>query len=149
MNTQRNLDDDEYAWVNQQMELLCQNRVNDIDAMGLVTYLADKLVRQEFALKHTLRDIMVIMLKYAHPVKNKKRSPRSGGLLLKHRYLLQETLSTSPSLRDYLEDIFVYTYDEAQGIMIHETGLPTNTLPEAPPWSLDEILNDHFLPKRP
>ncbi len=74
------------------------------------------------------------------------RSVSWAASLLEQRDQLGSTLSDSPSLRSYPRDVVDKQYRIARLKAAGETKLPLDAFPEANPYSLQEILDEGFLP---
>jgi hypothetical protein len=75
---------------------------------------------------------------------------RSGsweGSIIEHRRRVKEALDDSPSLKSYLESIFVECYTQAGKQAKAETGLLVESFPVNCPYQLLEVTNDEFLPQ--
>lgn len=54
---------------------------------------------------------------------------------------------SSKTLYNYLLDRFGLIYGKARKLAIDKTGLPPETFPEVCPYSLEQVLDDTFLPR--
>jgi hypothetical protein len=57
-------------------------------------------------------------------------------------------LDENPGLRPHVPQIFTSAYRSARLEVMKTLRLPDSAIPEAPPWSLEEITDDAFLPRR-
>jgi hypothetical protein len=62
------------------------------------------------------------------------------------RAFIERSLEDSPSLKAELFRLAVEVYPWARQRAAKETRLPLATLPEEPPWSLEQLHYDEFLP---
>jgi len=55
-------------------------------------------------------------------------------------------LEDSPSLKNYLHDIFEQCYQDAKEIVSDQSQLPLKSFPEAPIAPLEQVLDENWLP---
>jgi hypothetical protein len=60
---------------------------------------------------------------------------------------LKEELTESPSLKNYFLEIFNECYQDARKQASLETGLSLDTFPIDSPFTIDESLNQDYLPE--
>jgi len=65
------------------------------------------------------------------------------------RLQIELIVEDSHSLRDFLPEAFAWAYPRARKEAAKETRLPLTTFPEACPWSLEQVLDEDFLPEEP
>ena len=65
------------------------------------------------------------------------------------RLQIQALLNDSPSLKNYLDEIFRAEYTNARKLMLTASGLPANTIPQEPAWTLAQVLDEDWLPWKP
>lgn len=63
------------------------------------------------------------------------------------RRRIARLLRNNLSLRSYLFAAFVDAYEDAGFTVVRETGLPQTTFPEVCPYTLDQVLDDPWLPE--
>jgi len=59
---------------------------------------------------------------------------------------IEDELTSSPSLKRYLEGVFEDNYPKARDLAVDETGLPLETFPEKPPFTIEKVLDTYYLP---
>jgi hypothetical protein len=62
------------------------------------------------------------------------------------RKQIKRELKASPSLKNYLFQIFDELYQDARELLADDSGLPIKTFPENPIASLEQILDETWLP---
>ena len=62
------------------------------------------------------------------------------------RKQIKRELKASPSLKNYLVQIFDESYQDARELLADDSGLPLNTFPEKPIAPLEQILDENWLP---
>ncbi len=65
---------------------------------------------------------------------------------MEHRRQIDKTLKASPSLKLYIEQVFLECYQEARFDASAETGLTEEAFPVEPPFSLAEMIDPKFQP---
>lgn len=84
------------------------------------------------------------LLKYQY--EPEKRSNSWLYTIFEHRKRLQDSLRDSPSLKRYLAEVFEECYQDARKAASWETGLSRDNFPLNSPLSVDEVLDEEFLP---
>jgi hypothetical protein len=49
-------------------------------------------------------------------------------------------------MKRYLEEVFEDSYQKARDLAADETGLLLETFPAKPPFTIEEVLDTHYLP---
>jgi hypothetical protein len=96
------------------------------------------------AISEGLGGACILLLKWQY--QPEKRSGRWRSSIRNARIAIAERLEESPSLKSYPETVLLQCYRTARANAADETGLPLATFPETPPFSLEEILSEEFLP---
>jgi hypothetical protein len=60
---------------------------------------------------------------------------------------IEQRLRRSPSLRSKLPQFLAWAYPKARRSAARETRLPRDTFPDTCPWTLEQLLNEDFLPE--
>jgi hypothetical protein len=84
------------------------------------------------------------LLKYQY--QPEKRPPSWKGCIREHRRRLREAFVDSPSLKPYFQEVLLQCYQDARKQASDETGLSLDTFPLDSLFSVDECLNEDFLP---
>jgi hypothetical protein len=138
-------DRDFAAWAERQAFLLKQRRYEELDLINLVDEVEDLSRRERQALVSNLIVVLLHLLKWQYQPEMRSGSWR--GSIVEHRRRCQQALKDSPSLKPYLEEIFVQCYRDAVEQASAETELPVDTFPVECPFLLAEVLQSGFLPK--
>ena len=135
---------DFYAWTLKNAELLRQGRLGEIDLEHLAEEL-DSMGRSE---KRELINRLAVLL--AHLLKwriQANRRGRSWQLTLKEqRRQTTRVLRDNPSLKPLLAEIVVEAYEDAILRAAQETGMEESAFPAGCPFTIDQILEEDFLP---
>ncbi|KAB2923965.1 MAG: DUF29 domain-containing protein [Candidatus Contendobacter sp.] len=135
---------DFYAWTLKNAELLRQGRLGEIDLEHLAEEL-DSMGRSE---KRELINRLAVLL--AHLLKwriQANRRGRSWQLTLKEqRRQTTRVLRDNPSLKPLLAEIVVEAYEDAILRAAQETGMEESAFPAGCPFTIEQILEEDFLP---
>jgi hypothetical protein len=133
-------------WVEQQVALLKQGRLSELDATNLIDEVEGLGRSERRALRSQLIRVIKHLLKlnYQPNALNYLNSWRSS--VAEGRTQLKLILQDSPSLKPYLEQVFVECYQDAVTEAIAETGLAKSTFPQVCPYTKEEVIDPTFLP---
>jgi hypothetical protein len=138
-------DQDYVLWLETTCQQLAEQQFAELDLLNLLEELGDMGRSEKRAVISNLIVVLMHLLKYAY--QPEKRSNSWRFTIKEHRRRLQDALTTSPSLRGYLLDNFVECYAEARDLAATETGLSSETFPEASPFTPEQSLDREFLPE--
>jgi len=138
-------DTDFYAWAQQQAEALRAKDWAALDVEHLAEEVDDLRTTERRAVRSQLRLILSPLLKWVYQPARRTDSWRST--IANGRVLVQEDLEDLPSLAPELESLAAWAYPRARRDAAQETGLPLTTFPEACPWSIAQVLDEHFWPE--
>lgn len=113
-----------------------ENLIDEIESMG-------RSERQSF--KSNLIVVLLHLLKWRYQPDRRSRSWESS--IIEHRRRIRESLTDSPSFHPYLGKILADSYTQAIKQAKAETGLALNAFPVECPFSIDQVLDDEFLPE--
>lgn len=135
------------AWALQQAELMRSGRFAEMDWLNIIEEMEDMGKSQHRALNNRLIILIGHLLKWQfQPEMNHGNSWRLT--IAEQRRAIRQLCKESPSLKAKFHDNqwFNEIWQDALDLAYDETGLPQNTLPEQPIWSLDAILETGFFP---
>ena len=135
---------DYYLWIEQTIELLQEQKFNEVDIANLIEEIKDRGKSEKRAITSNLKILLMHLLKYKYQPEKRTNSWRY--IILEHRQRLRDTFKTSPSLYRFFEDIFNESYQDARELAAGETGLSINLFPTESPFTVEEVLNPDFLP---
>jgi Domain of unknown function DUF29 len=135
---------DFYLWVEEQVRLLREGRLNELDVANLLEEVEWMGRSEKRAIKSNLIVVLVHLLKYQF--QPDQRSSNWRGSIVEHRRRLRDDLKDSPSLHGYASEIFREAYEDAREQASVESGLPLRALPKASPYTLEQTLDPEFLP---
>ncbi len=145
MDVIANYNEDFYAWLMANANLLRQHKFNEID----IEHVAEELEAMGKSEKRELTSRLTVLL--AHLLKWQfqpaLRSRSWKNTILTQRIDILELLEDSPSLRYELAERIIIAFEKAKLSAEDETGLDRNNFPESCPFSFDQLLNKDFLPE--
>ncbi|GJI93347.1 hypothetical protein RugamoR57_00650 [Duganella caerulea] len=137
-------DDDLALWIDAQIHLLLDHRFSELDVDNLVAELHGMKKRETRALKNRLRVLIMHLLKCQFQPEHPQNKWRAT--LIEQRARLAQLLDDSPSMRPALPEYVYESYDVAVRMAVAETGLPPGAFPAANPYSIEQILDQDFMP---
>ena len=137
-------DHDFHAWAIEQALLLREGRVAEADLAHIAEEIESMGRSQKTELVNRLAVLLAHLLKWqAQP----NRRGRSWQLTIREQRLrLGEHLQDNPSLKAGTADALASGYRRALLRAQRDTGLPEEAFPGSCPWTLDQVLDDGFLP---
>ena len=143
MNTLYN--SDFYGWTKTQAQLLREEKWEILDKLNLIEEI-ETLGRQERReLTNRLALLLGHLLKWQH--QPEKRSNSWLATIREQRTQIKRILADSPSLKSYLEEAFLLSYQDGINLAVKETNLPYETFPENCHYEITQILEPEFLPE--
>jgi len=143
-NTTNLYEQDYYLWLKNTAQLLRDDKLSKLDRLNLIEELEDMGRSEKRAVKSNLTILLMHLLKYKY--QSEKRSKSWLRTIVEHRRRLLILLEDSPSLKNYLQEVFDNSYQAARQDAATETQLPFNSFPVDCPFSSEEILNCNYLP---
>jgi hypothetical protein len=146
-NNLKNLyEDDEHLWLEETIQLLRENRLDELDIENLIEELEslgkrDKNRVSSF-LEQAIRHLLLLQYWTEEQARNKNhwRAEIQG-----FRTQLRKYLTTN--LYNYLADELDVIYQDALGYVQEKTGFSVN-FPEECPYTLEQLLEDEKVPKK-
>lgn len=150
-NTKISLYDQDYmGWIEQVVQQLKAQDFSHLDLENLVEELEDLGKREKRAIASYLMRLCEHLLKMKYW--ESERNPCFRGWdveITNFRLQIQRVLATSPSLRPYLQDCFVLEYSHGRQLCLKASGLVAETIPTQPWFTLDQALDQDWLPWQP
>jgi hypothetical protein len=138
-------DTDYYAWTQAQAEALRQKDFAALDLANLAEEIESLGNEQRHAVRSHLRVLLWHLLKWAYQPDHRTTSwLTSIGVA---RAEIADRLEDYPSLRPHVPALLASAYPRARRLASAETGLPLATFPETCPWTVDQVLDEDFLPE--
>jgi hypothetical protein len=139
---------DYYAWIQKQVRAMREHRADEIDWANVAEEIEDLGKSEKRSIESRIAQIVEHLLKLAYaPSRMRSLNHRGWELSIREaRRQIRRRLSESPSLRRKTREMFPHGYDGGRNAALAALNLPDTELPETPPWSIDQILDDRFLP---
>ncbi len=136
--------EDFYGWLTNTAQLIRIGDFDDLDFEQIAEELESmsKSERRELASRLTV--LLAHLLKWQY--QPEKRSRSWENTIKIQRIDIHELLQESPSLRYEIEHVIDTAYRKARIWAEEETGIDEQWFPDACPYSLDDLLNDQYLP---
>jgi hypothetical protein len=141
---------DYYTWTQEQARALREQRLKEVDWSNVAEEIEDLGKSERNALRSRLVRLIEHLLKYTHARERMFENNARGWELSARnaRDAFRDRLAESPGLQPQLADMYIRAYREARNDVLKALRFPDSAIPEAPPWTLDEIIDDAFLPAR-
>lgn len=136
---------DFFTWTQRQAELLRERRFDDLDLENLAEEVACVGRSEQREIFSRLRVLTAHLLKWKY-----QPGARNGGwrgTISEQRFRIGAILEASPSLRAYPAGVFPESYQAGRLLASKETGIDFTLFPETPPYTVEQALDDGFLPK--
>lgn len=139
-------------WAKQQINLLREGRTQDLDVANLIAELEDMGKSSLRELESRFIILIAHLLKWQfqlHTLTSQWREFEGKSwrkTIIEQRTQLSFLLEKVPSLKSSLELACKDAYPASRRLAIKETAMPPETFPDACPYSVDQLLNEDFLP---
>lgn len=144
MPTIHSYDQDFYAWVMHNANLIRQGRFAEMDALQVAEELESMGKRDKRELMSRFKILLRHLLKWSFQPEKRSRSWEQT--IDEQREQINLILADSPSLKYQLIEKINDTYPLALKAAMKETNLPPTTFPTICPYSLEQILDEAFYP---
>jgi Domain of unknown function DUF29 len=139
-------DTDFYAWTQQQAAAIRAKDVAALDLEHLAEEVEDLGRRVRHAIESQLERLLAHLLQWRYdPAQDPRRLWRLS--ILDARHEISKALATNRTLRGFPAERLADAYRYAQRVAALETELPPVTFPDTCPWTIDQVLDEDFLPE--
>ncbi len=135
---------DYYGWLQENARLIREKKFSEIDTENLIEELESMGKSEKRELSSRLTILLMHLLKWQYQAV--KRSTSWRNTIAVQRIDVRELLEDSPSLRNEVLDRIETAYEKAKLAAEVETGIEKQNFPAACPFSLEQILDENFLP---
>jgi hypothetical protein len=135
---------DFYGWALEQAELAQRRSANAFDWDNVAEELRLLGASEERELASRYRVLLTHLLKWIYQPEERSRSWRVT--IRNQRADITKHLDRNPGLRSIEAQEFLDAYDRSRYEAHDETGLPEDTFPETPPFTMDEAKSEAFWP---
>ncbi|MDZ8027768.1 MAG: DUF29 domain-containing protein [Nostoc sp. DedQUE11] len=127
MYTSHLYETDFYAWTQEQVSLLKSQEWEQLDTLNLIEEIETFGRRERQELRNRLGVLLGHLLKWKF--QPEKRSNSWLGTIREQRIQIKLLLQDSPSLKPYLNEVFLTVYELGLALAIRETELDENVFP--------------------
>ncbi|AFZ46946.1 protein of unknown function DUF29 [Cyanobacterium stanieri PCC 7202] len=141
-------DTDYNLWVLETVKKLENRDLGSLDWENLIEEVLDLSKRDKRKIKNLLIKLFehLLKLKYWSDQSQYNRGHWLGEIR-NFRQQINDELEDSPSLKPYISDIFIECYHKGRAIASDRSQLPLNVFPENPMATLEQILDENWLPE--
>lgn len=137
-------DSDYYLWSERQAALIRERKFDELDVENVAEEIESLGRSDRRAVRSQVRRLLVHLLKWQFQKSRRSQSWRRS--INSAREELRVIVEESPSLKDVLETSLGGEYLTSRKRAIEETKLADDKFPAQCPYSLQQILDDDFLP---
>lgn len=143
-------DTDYQLWLAQTVTQLRSNDFGHIDLENLIEELESLGKSDQRAISSYLMRLCEHLLKIRYWQSEREACFRGWDLeVANFRLQIQAILKDSPSLKNYLDESFQAEYKNARKLFLKASQLKADLIPEAPDFTLEQALNEDWLPWQP
>jgi hypothetical protein len=137
-------DDDLVQWIDAQIHLLLENRFSELDIENLVEELDG--MKKQYA--NELDSRLTVLIMHLLKCQYQKIHPpgKWHSTLVEQRRRIAFLLKDAPSMRNSVQPFALDCYPSARRRATMETHLDASTFPAQLPYSVEQILDDNFIP---
>ena len=135
---------DFYAWTVATAEMLKNKAWDKVDLTNLIEEVEAMGRSEKAALESNLVVVLMHLLKYLY--QPERRSTSWINSIVEHRRRIDKALKNSPSLKPYIQEVFLECYQDARVDAAAETGLAEEIFPVEPPFSFAQAIDPKFQP---
>jgi hypothetical protein len=141
--------DDYYAWVQDQVRALREHRTEEVDWENVAEEIDDLGKSEKWSIESNLETLVEHLLKlgYARSAMRARNARLCQGSVKLARAKIRRRLTQSPSLRGKMDEILGAAYEDGRTKMLASINVAENSIPETAPWTLEQILDDRFVPE--
>lgn len=138
---------DFYSWIQTTLQLLQERKFDQLDLENLIEEIDSMGKSERQGLKSRLVVLIEHLLKLKYWTNEKANNARGWrNTVVEQRRQILYTLEDSPSLKPFLEEIFLKSYQDARNDTLKKYQLPRTLFPEDSPFLLSDILDPDFIP---
>lgn len=143
-------DTDYQLWLAQTVTQLRSNDFGHIDLENLIEELESLGKSDKWAISSYLMRLCEHLLKIRYWQSEREACFRGWDLeVANFRLQIQAILKDSPSLKNYLDESFQTEYKNARKLFLKASQLKADLIPETPDFTLEQALNEDWLPWQP
>ena len=132
-------------WAEETARLLRAGAFDDLDIENLAEEIESIGRKDRRELRSRLKVLLSHLLKWR--IQPDQRSGSWRSTMAIQRSDIDQLLEESPSLRSRLKDIVANTYQSVRETAAYETGYPVTDFPTVCPFSMEQLLDESYLPE--
>lgn len=130
-------------WVLEQTQLLENKQLSELDLDNLIEEIKSMGNSDKTALESNLRVLLMHLLKWAYQPEKRSNSWKSS--IVEHCLRLHKAFKKSPTLKNYFDEIFEETYQDAKSWASAETGINKKNFPNECPFDKEYVLSSNVI----
>ncbi|WP_414586652.1 DUF29 domain-containing protein [Scytonema sp. PCC 10023] len=134
---------DFYAWTQQQVTLLKAQQWDRLDTVNLIEEIETLGRKERQELRNRLGVLLGHLLKWQFQPEKRNNSWLST--IREQRVQIKLLLQDSPSLKLYLDEVFLAAYELGLALAIRETQFGEQLFPEICPYTPEQTMNPEFM----
>ncbi len=140
-------DTDYLLWLETILIQLAGGDFTNIDLENLIEEIQDLGKSEKHAIASYLMRLCEHLLKVQYWESEPENCLRGWEVeIANFRIQIQRKLKSSPSLKNYLQDNFLEEYCHGRKLFLKASGLEASLIPESPGFTLEEALDEEWLP---
>lgn len=133
---------DFYRWTIEQSRLLALGKLDGLDLVNLVEEIESLGKQQQQELRNRLGVLLGHILKWEYQPEKRSKSWRVT--IRGQRREIKFLLAKNPSLKSYLDEAIFLGYMQGVDLVVEETPLDDQDLPQVCPYKIDQIFDGSF-----
>lgn len=139
---------DYHLWLLKTVESLRNNDFKNLDLENLIEEIESLGKSDQHAISSYLMRLCEHLLKIKYWDSERERCLRGWTVeIANFRIQIQERLETSPSLKRFLAENFSKQYQNGRQLFLKASDFPSSNIPVEPVFSLDQSLDEDWLPE--
>jgi hypothetical protein len=138
-------DEDLYIWSCRNAQLLREGRYEEADMANIAEEIESLGKEQVHGLESQLSRLLMHLLKYQFQPARRSRSWRVS--IVNARIRITRYLRDNPSLKSRVGELVPDAYRDAVKAASVETGIPAKTFPLESSYTIQQMMDDEFLPE--
>lgn len=139
---------DYHLWVLETVKQLESRDLAALDWENLIEEVSDLSRRDRKKLRSLLKRLLEHLLKLQYWQSELPYNQNHWkGEVRNFRQLIKYELEDSPSLKSYLEEVFIPTYQDALRVVSDKSGLVIHDFPKLPIATLEQVLDEEWFPE--
>ena len=140
-------DTDYHRWIEETVRQLQAKNFDALDLANLIEEVSDLSRREKKKLEKLLIRLFENLLKLTYWELEKEYNRGHWQAEIRNfRQQINDELNDSPSLKPYLQDIFEECFQKGKAIACDRTQLPPDHFPPSPIGTLEQVLDEDWLP---